>query len=196
MCAAGLGGFAGPLFDGFRQPLRRQPGAIISFPPTQWTRKQSIGRRPPSAVSGAWPAHTPGAAAEKFDTRRGMVVGSPVLVDGIDPTDATRGLADCAPGCPGRPCVLVGQRHGGGQSGSRATGYAKLVGLKYHAEQPSASGPVSCQRGRAGQPEALRRRIDGLRHGATTGYGTQRRRRESEGSAPAFWRTPPALTMD
>ena len=32
------GGFAGPLFDGFDNVYVGQPGAFLSFPPTQWTR--------------------------------------------------------------------------------------------------------------------------------------------------------------
>jgi len=39
-----------------------------------------------------------------FDSHRGTVVGTPLdLVEGVDPTDPTRGLADCQqslPGCP------------------------------------------------------------------------------------------------
>lgn len=96
------GGFAGPLFDGFDNLYVGQPGAIISFPPTQWTRWRQPVIGMPSTPRflghGRLLVSTHLGQLLVFDTRRGMVVGSPVdLVDGIDPTDATRGLADCAP---------------------------------------------------------------------------------------------------
>lgn len=99
------GGFAGPLFDGFDNLYVGQPGAIISFPPTQWTRWRQPVIGMPSTPRflghGRLLVSTHLGQLLVFDTRRGMVVGSPVdLVDGIDPTDATRGLADCAPARP------------------------------------------------------------------------------------------------
>lgn len=92
------GGFAGPLFDGFDNLYVGQPGAIISFPPTQWTRWRQPVIGMPSTPRflghGRLLVSTHLGQLLVFDTRRGMVVGSPVdLVDGIDPTDATRGLA-------------------------------------------------------------------------------------------------------
>lgn len=90
------GGFAGPLFDGFDNLYVGQPGAIISFPPTQWTRWRQPVIGMPSTPRflghGRLLVSTHLGQLLVFDTRRGMVVGSPVdLVDGIDPTDATRG---------------------------------------------------------------------------------------------------------
>src|SRR5262249_53657818 len=43
-----------------------------------------------------------------FDSHRGEVVGTALdLVDGVDPADATRGLADCAPARPGCPVAAA-----------------------------------------------------------------------------------------
>lgn len=146
VCAAGQGGgFAGPLFDGFDNLYVGQPGAIISFPPTQWTRWRQPVIGMPSTPRflghGRLLVSTHLGQLLVFDTRRGMVVGSPVdLVDGIDPTDATRGLADCAPARPGCPVAAAPAFSSVNgtvvvsvwQPGEPA---AKLVGLKYHAEQ-------------------------------------------------------------
>ncbi|MBD9333811.1 PQQ-like beta-propeller repeat protein, partial [Mycobacterium tuberculosis] len=139
------GGFAGPLFDGFDNLYVGQPGAIISFPPTQWTRWRQPVIGMPSTPRflghGRLLVSTHLGQLLVFDTRRGMVVGSPVdLVDGIDPTDATRGLADCAPARPGCPVAAAPAFSSVNgtvvvsvwQPGEPA---AKLVGLKYHAEQ-------------------------------------------------------------
>jgi len=76
-----------------------------------------------------------------FEAHRGEVAGSPLdLVDGVDPADAMRGLAECAPARPGCPVaaapayspatgtVVVGVW----QPGAPAAG---LVGLKYHPGQ-------------------------------------------------------------
>src|SRR5262249_43117944 len=77
-----------------------------------------------------------------FDHHRGEVVGSAVdLVEGIDPTDATRGLADCLPAKQGCPVAAA-------PAFSAATGMvvlgvwqpraaaAGLVGLKYYSGRP------------------------------------------------------------
>ncbi len=139
------GGFAGPLFDGFDNLYVGQPGALLSFPVTQWTRwrKPVIGMptTPRFVGHGRLLVVTHLGQVLVFDERRGMVVGSPLdLVDGVDPTDATRGLTDCAqarPGCPvpaapaysaANGTVVVGVW----QPGAPAAG---LVGLKYHAGQ-------------------------------------------------------------
>jgi outer membrane protein assembly factor BamB len=69
------------------------------------------------------------------------VVGSPLdLVDGIDPTDSMRGLADCAPARPGCPVAAAPAFStanemavlGVWQPDAPAAG---LVGLKYHRGQ-------------------------------------------------------------
>ena len=140
------GGFGGPLFDGFDNLYVGQPGAIISFPPTQWTRWRQpvigmpttprfLGRRSAAGHARIWDRcwfSTPTAArwsAPPLD-----------LVDGVDPTDATRGLADCAPARPGCPVAAAPAFSavsgtvvlGVWQPGAPAAG---LVGLKYHPGQ-------------------------------------------------------------
>jgi outer membrane protein assembly factor BamB len=76
-----------------------------------------------------------------FDSHRGQVVGSPLdLVEGVDPTDATRGLDDCAParqGCPVAAAPAFATVNGTvvvgvWQPGAPAAG---LVGLKYQPGQ-------------------------------------------------------------
>ncbi|ORW61035.1 pyrrolo-quinoline quinone [Mycobacterium parmense] len=139
------GGFAGPLFDGFDNLYVGQPGAFVSFPVTQWTRwRQPVIGMPTTPRflgHGQLLVATHLGQVLVFDAHRGQVVGSPVdLVDGVDPTDATRGLADCAParqGCPvaaapaftaaGETAVL-----GVWQPGAPA---ASLIGLRYHPGQ-------------------------------------------------------------
>ncbi|BBX17568.1 pyrrolo-quinoline quinone [Mycolicibacterium duvalii] len=97
-----------PLFDGFDNVYIGQPGAVLAFPPTQWIR----WRRPvigmPTTMRILDPGHllvvTHLGQALVFDAHRGTVVGTTLdLVDGVDPTDSERGLADCLParrGCP------------------------------------------------------------------------------------------------
>ncbi|BDB41339.1 MULTISPECIES: outer membrane protein assembly factor BamB family protein [Mycobacterium] len=141
------GGFGGPLFDGFDNLYVGQPGSIISFPPTQWTRwrKPVIGMptTPRFLGDGRLLVSTHLGQLLVFDTHRGAVVGTSIdLVDGVDPADAARGLADCAPARPACPVaaapafskatemVVIGVW----QPGAPAAG---LVGLKYHAGQLS-----------------------------------------------------------
>ncbi|ORW75678.1 outer membrane protein assembly factor BamB family protein [Mycobacterium sherrisii] len=139
------GGFAGPLFDGFDNLYVGQPGAFLSFPVTQWTRwRQPVIGMPstPRFLGGGQLLVTTHLGQVLvFDAHRGMVVGSPLdLVDGIDPTDATRGLADCAParqGCPVAAAPAYSTASGIAvlgvwQPGAPAAG---LVGLKYHRGQ-------------------------------------------------------------
>ncbi len=125
------GGFAGPLLDGFDNVYVGQPGAFVSFPVTQWTRwrRPVIGMpaTPRFLGHGQLLVATHLGQVLVFEAHRGAVVGSPMdLVEGVDPTDATRGLADCAParqGCPvaAAPAFFAGQPDGGaGGSGSRA----------------------------------------------------------------------------
>ncbi len=136
------GGFAGPLFDGFDNVYVGQPGAILSFPPTQWIRWRApvIGMpaTPRILDNGHLLVVTHLGQVLVFDAHRGTVVGNPLdLVEGIDPADFKRGLADCAaarPECPvaaapafaaASSTVVIGLW----QPDARAAG---LVGLKYH----------------------------------------------------------------
>ena len=102
------GGLSSPLFDGFDNLYVGQPGAIVSFPPTQWIR----WRRPvigmPTTPRILDPGHllvvTHLGQVLVFDAHHGTVVGTSLdLVEGVDPTDPNRGLADCRlarPRCP------------------------------------------------------------------------------------------------
>ncbi|MGE2730891.1 PQQ-binding-like beta-propeller repeat protein [Mycolicibacterium vaccae] len=102
------GGLSSPLFDGFDNLYIGQPGAVLSFPSTQWIRwrKPVIGM--PTTMRILDPGHllvvTHLGQVLVFDTHRGTVVGTALdLVAGVDPTDSERGLGDCRaarPGCP------------------------------------------------------------------------------------------------
>lgn len=102
------GGFASPLFDGFDNLYVGQPGAILSFPPTQWIRWRQpvIGMpmTPRLLAPDQLLVMTHLGQVLVFNAHRGTVVSTPLdLVGGIDPTDSERGLADCQParsGCP------------------------------------------------------------------------------------------------
>ncbi|ORV58320.1 pyrrolo-quinoline quinone [Mycobacterium europaeum] len=139
------GGFAGPLFDGFDNLYVGQPGAFLSFPVTQWTRwRQPVIGMPATPRflgNGQLLVVTHLGQVLVFEAHRGAVVGSPMdLVDGVDPTDATRGLGDCAParqGCPvaAAPAFSAASQMavlGVWQPDAPAAG---LVGLKYHPGQ-------------------------------------------------------------
>lgn len=139
------GGFAGPLFDGFDNVYVGQPGAMMSFPPTQWTRWRApvIGMpsTPRILKDGQLLVVTHLGQVLVFDAHRGTVDGSPLdLVEGVDPTDPTRGLADCAParsGCPVAAAPAFATATGSvvlslWEPGANA---AVLVGLKYHPGQ-------------------------------------------------------------
>ncbi|OBI03965.1 pyrrolo-quinoline quinone [Mycobacterium sp. E2462] len=139
------GGVGGPLFDGFDNLYVGQPGAFLSFPVTQWTRwRQPVIGMPATPRflgHGQLLVATHLGQVLVFEAHRGDVIGSPLdLVEGVDPTDATRGLADCAParqGCPvaaapafsaATGMVVVGVWQPGAPT-------AGLVGLKYHPGQ-------------------------------------------------------------
>ncbi|HTQ16538.1 PQQ-binding-like beta-propeller repeat protein [Mycobacterium sp.] len=139
------GGVGGPLFDGFDNLYVGQPGAIDSFPPTQWTRwRQPVIGMPstPRFLGGGQLLVTTHLGQVViFEAHRGKVAGSPLdLVEGINPTDATRGLADCVPakaGCPVAAAPAFSSVSGTvvlgvWQPGAPAAG---LVGLKYHPGQ-------------------------------------------------------------
>ncbi|RAU99711.1 pyrrolo-quinoline quinone [Mycobacterium colombiense] len=139
------GGFGGPLLDGFDNAYVGQPGAMLSFPVTQWTRwRQPVIGMPTTPRflgQGELLVTTHLGQVLVFDSHRGQVTGSPLdLVDGVDPTDAARGLADCVParqGCPVAAAPAFSPANGMvvlgvWQPGAPAAG---LVGLKYHPGQ-------------------------------------------------------------
>src|ERR1700712_654031 len=102
------GGLSSPLFDGFDNLYVGQPGAMLSFPPTQWIRwrKPVIGvpMSPRFVSPNQLLVVTHLGQVLVFDAHRGDVVGTPVdLVAGTDPGAAQRGLPACAlarPLCP------------------------------------------------------------------------------------------------
>jgi outer membrane protein assembly factor BamB len=136
------GGFAGPLFDGFDNLYVGQPGAILSFPPTQWIRwRQPVIGMPttPRILDrGQLLVVTHLGQVLVFDAHRGTVEGNPLdLVDDLDPTDYNRGLDDCAhaePGCP----VAAAPAYSPANSTvvvslwEPETAAPVLVGLRYH----------------------------------------------------------------
>jgi outer membrane protein assembly factor BamB len=139
------GGFGGPLLDGFDNIYVGQPGAFLSFPVTQWTRWRApvIGMptTPRFLGHGQLLVATHLGQVLVFDAHRGEVVGSPMdLVEGIDPTDATRGLADCAAArsnCPVAAAPAFSANSGTvvlnvWQPGAATAG---LISLKYHPGQ-------------------------------------------------------------
>ena len=139
------GGISGPLFDGFDNIYVGQPGAILSFPPTQWIR----WRRPvigmPSTPRFLGQSHllvvTHLGQVQVFDAHRGITVGNSMdLVDNIDPADFTRGLSDCGParaGCPVAAAPAFAAASGTVVVGLWQPGAptAVLAALKYHPGQ-------------------------------------------------------------
>ncbi|MFG1929433.1 PQQ-binding-like beta-propeller repeat protein [Mycobacterium sp. NPDC048908] len=100
-------GLSSPLFDGFDNLYIGQPGAMMSFPPTQWIRwrRPVIGMptTPRILAPGQLLVVTHLGQVLVFDAHKGTVVGTLDLLTGLDPTDSSRGLADCQParrGCP------------------------------------------------------------------------------------------------
>jgi outer membrane protein assembly factor BamB len=102
------GGFSSPLFDGFDNLFIGQPGLMLSYPPTQWVRWRTNVIGMPTTTrflaDGELLVITHLGQVLVFDSHRGSVRGTALdLVEGVDPTDATRGLDDCRqslPGCP------------------------------------------------------------------------------------------------
>lgn len=136
------GGFFSPLIDGFDNVYVGQPGAMLSFPPTQWIRWRAPVIGMPSTPrilgDGLLLVVTHLGQVLIFDTHAGTVVGTPLdLVDGVDPTDFRRGLTDCPaarPDCPvaaapafspASNTVVVSLWQPGAKE-------SVLVGLKYH----------------------------------------------------------------
>lgn len=106
------GGAASPLFDGFDNLYVGQPGAMLSFPPTQWIRWRQPVIGMPTTARILDPGHllvvTHLGQVLVFDAHRGSVVGSPLdLVAGVDPQDSERGLADCRPARPRCPVAAA-----------------------------------------------------------------------------------------
>lgn len=106
------GGFTSPLFDQFDNLYLGQPGMMLSYPPTQWIRwRQNVIGMPTTARflgGGQLLVVTHLGQVLVFDSHRGDVVGTPIdLVEGVDPTDSTRGLSDCAQGLPHCPVAAA-----------------------------------------------------------------------------------------
>ena len=137
-------GFSGALFDGFDNIYVGQPGAIISFPPTQWIRWRAPVMGTPLTPrllgGGQLLIVTHLGQVQIFDAHQGTVAGSLDLVDGVDPTDFTRGLADCAAARSGCPIAAAPAFSAASativlslwQPGAPAP---VLVGLRYHPGQ-------------------------------------------------------------
>lgn len=106
------GGVSSPLFDGFDNVYIGQPGAVLSFPPTQWIR----WRQPVIGMPMTMRMLSPGnllvvthlGQVLVYDAHRGTVVGTSLdLVEGVDPTDSERGLGDCRPARPECPVAAA-----------------------------------------------------------------------------------------
>jgi outer membrane protein assembly factor BamB len=106
------GGLSGPLFDGFDNLYVGQPGAMLSFPPTQWIRWRvpviGLPLTPRILAPGQLLVITHLGQVLVFDAHRGTVIGTSLdLVAGVDPTDAQRGLPDCQQGRPRCPVAAA-----------------------------------------------------------------------------------------
>lgn len=139
------GGFASPLFDQFDNLYIGQPGLMLSYPPTQWVRWRTNVIGMPTTTrflgGGQLLVVTHLGQVLVFDSHRGDVSGTPMdLVEGLDPTDSTRGLDDCQqalPQCPvSAPPAFSAATNtivlGVWQPGAKAS---TLVGLQYHPGQ-------------------------------------------------------------
>jgi outer membrane protein assembly factor BamB len=145
------GGLSSPLFDGFDNLYIGQPGAMLSFPPTQWIRWRQPVIGMPTTPRILAPDQllvvTHLGQVLVFDAHKGIVVGAPLdLVADVNPTDATRGLADCQPMRPRCPVAVA-------PAFSSATGIV-VISLW----EPNAAAPVLVGlRYRAGQSPLLTR---------------------------------------
>jgi outer membrane protein assembly factor BamB len=139
------GGSSSPLWDGFDNLYIGQPGAMLSFPPTQWIRwRQPVIGMPTTArilAPNDLLVVTHLGQVLLFDAHRGSVVGNPLdLVEGVDPTDSLRGLADCQPARPRCPVAAAPAFAAGSgvvvvpvwQPNAPAS---VLVGLKYNPDR-------------------------------------------------------------
>ena len=139
------GGFASPLFDQFDNLYIGQPGLMLSYPPTQWVRWRTNVIGMPTTTrflgGGQLLVVTHLGQVLVFDSHRGVVTGTPMdLVEGLDPTDSTRGLDDCQqalPRCPvAAPPAFSAATNmivvGVWQPDTKAS---VLVGLQYHPGQ-------------------------------------------------------------
>lgn len=139
------GGFTSPLFDQFDNLYIGQPGMMLSYPPTQWVRwRQNVIGMPTTARflgGGQLLVVTHLGQVLVFDSHRGTVTGTPMdLVEGLDPTDSTRGLDDCPqalPQCPvSAPPAFSPATNmvvlDVWQPGAKAS---TLIGLQYHPGQ-------------------------------------------------------------
>ncbi|MEH3135224.1 MAG: PQQ-binding-like beta-propeller repeat protein [Mycolicibacterium neoaurum] len=144
------GGLSSPLFDGFDNLYIGQPGAIMSFPPTQWIRWRQPVIGMPMTPRLLDPGHllvfTHLGQVLVFDAHRGTVIGTPLdLVAGVDPTDSQRGLDDCVTersGCPVAAAPAFSADTGMLVAGLWQPGAPApvLTGLKY---RPDATAMVS-----------------------------------------------------
>ena len=145
------GGLSSPLFDGFDNLYVGQPGAIMSFPPTQWIRWRNpvigLPMTPRLLDPGQLLVVTHLGQVLVFDAHRGTVIGTPLdLVEGVDPKDSERGLADCQLGRPHCPVASA-------PAFSAATGIVVTT-----LWMPNADGPeVVGLRYRPGQTPLLSR---------------------------------------
>ncbi len=132
------GGLSSPLFDGFDNLYIGQPGAMLSFPPTQWIRwrRPVIGMptTPRILAPGQLLVVTHLGQVQVFDAQNGTVVGTPLdLVAGVDPTDSDRGLADCGLARPRCPVAAA-------PAFAPATGIVVLALWQPNAEAPTLVG--------------------------------------------------------
>lgn len=139
------GGGSSPLWDGFDNLYVGQPGAMLSFPPTQWIRWRQPVIGMPTTPRILAPDQllvvTHLGQVLLFDAHRGTVIGTPLdLVEGVDPADSQRGLADCRPArprCPVAAAPAFAAKTGMvvvsvWQPGAPAS---VLVGLKYNPDR-------------------------------------------------------------
>ena len=106
------GGLSSPMFDGFDNLYVGQPGAIMSYPPTQWIRWRNpvigLPMTPRLLSAGELLVITHLGQVLVYDAHRGDVDGTALdLVEGVDPTDSQRGLADCQLGRPRCPVAAA-----------------------------------------------------------------------------------------
>ncbi|MGK2903126.1 MAG: PQQ-binding-like beta-propeller repeat protein [Mycobacterium sp.] len=139
------GALSSPLLDDFDNLYIGQPGAIMSYPPTQWIRwRQPVIGMPTTPrllAPGQLLVLTHLGQALVFDAHRGTVVGTSLdLVAGVDPTDSSRGLADCAAArkdCPVAAAPAFSAEHGILVVGLWEPGADApvLMGLRYRPDQ-------------------------------------------------------------